>query len=290
MMAGPTELSCRSASLEAVVTTAITPSLRYYDFDEGHFNEHCCPRATSMADSLFTIFPNHQDLLSLELEELGGVLLEIVPGVMQNGMFNTGSLMAPLFPTIGAGYPPGLQSPVRIAIAEALSWLIGQGLLILDPDQPASWYRPTRRAQTIKTRADVEAFRKGRILPVELLPPNLVAKVWPLFLRGDHDVAVFQAFKEVEVSTRKAANAKGASYPDDLVGVTLMRRAFHPDNGPLTDASRVAAEREAVMALFAGSIGHAKNPSGHRDVDVKPQDAARLIVFAAYLLDNVEQR
>jgi uncharacterized protein (TIGR02391 family) len=113
--------------------------------------------------------------------------------------------------------------------------------------------------------------------------------VWPLFLRGDHDVAVFQAFKEVEVSVRKAANAKGGGFPDDLVGVTLMRKAFHPDNGPLTDTSRVTAEREAEMALFAGAIGYAKNPAGHRDVDVSPQEAARLIVFAAHLLDMVDQ-
>jgi hypothetical protein len=220
-----------------------------------------------MADNLFTIFPNPDDLLTLEAEELGGVLLEIVPGVMQNGMFDVGALLAPLFPPFEPGYPPGLQSQVRIVIAEALSWLVSQGLLILDPDQPASWYRPTRRAQKLKSRADVEAFRKGRMLPVELLPPVFVGKVWPLFLRGDHDVAVFQAFKEVEVSARKAANVKGAGYPDDLVGVTLMRKAFHPETGPLSDASRVTAEREAEMALFAGSIGHAKNPPGHRDVD-----------------------
>jgi class 3 adenylate cyclase len=47
-----------------------------------------------------------------------------------------------------------------------------------------------------------------------------------------------------------------------------MRRAFHPETGPLTDTSRVAAERDAEMALFAGAIGHAKNPPGHRDVDL----------------------
>jgi hypothetical protein len=128
------------------------------------------------------------------------------------------------------------------------------------------------------------------MLPVELLPAVLIEKVWPLFLRGDHDVAVFQAFKEVEVFTRKAANAKGAGFPDDLVGVALMRKAFHPVNGPLRDVAGVAAEQEAEMALFAGAIGHAKNPTGHRDVHVPPQQAARLIVFAAHLLDVVERR
>jgi Protein of unknown function (Hypoth_ymh) len=87
----------------------------------------------------------------------------------------------------------------------------------------------------------LEVCRKGRMLPVELLQPALTERVWPQFLRGDHDVAIFQAFKEVEVAIRKAANVKGAGYPDDLVGTTLMRRAFHPESGPLTDMSLVFA-------------------------------------------------
>ncbi len=134
------------------------------------------------------------------------------------------------------------------------------------------------------------AFRKGRTLPVELLQPTLAEKVLPQFLRADHDVGVFQAFKEVEVAVRKAANAKGAGYPDDLVGTTLMRKAFHPESGPLRNTALVAAERDAEMHLFAGAIGHAKNPTSHRDVTLNPQEAARLVVFASHLLSIVEQR
>jgi hypothetical protein len=86
------------------------------------------------------------------------------------------------------------------------------------------------------------------------------------------------------VAVRKAANGKGAGYPDDLVGTTLMRRAFHPESGPLTDMSLVVSEREAEMHLFSGAIGHGKNPPSHRDVEPAPQEAARLIVFASHLL------
>jgi hypothetical protein len=118
----------------------------------------------------------------------------------------------------------------------------------------------------LKTRTDVEAFRKGRILPTDLLPTLFAEKVVPLFRRGDHDVAVFQAFKEVEVAVRHAANTKGAGYADSEVGTTLMRKAFHPETGPLADKTLVVAEREAEMHLFAAAIGHAKNPTSHRDV------------------------
>jgi len=140
---------------------------------------------------------------------------------------------------------------------------------------------PTRRAQGLRTRVDVEAFRKGRILPDDLLPSVLAEKVVPLFRRGDHDVAVFQSFKEVEVAVRKAANAKGAGYWDSDLGVPLMRKAFHPDTGPLTDKSIIYSEREAEMHLFSGAIGHANNPASRRDVAISAPEAARLIVFAS---------
>jgi len=38
--------------------------------------------------------------------------------------------------------------------------------------------------------------RHGNILPVGLLHPRLAEKVRPMFLRGDYDVAVFQALNK----------------------------------------------------------------------------------------------
>jgi hypothetical protein len=66
----------------------------------------------------------------------------------------------------------------------------------------------------------------------------------------------------------KRANVKGAGFADDLVEVSLMRRAFLPEGGPLTDMTKVIAERKAEMALLSGAIGHAKNHAGHRDVNL----------------------
>jgi hypothetical protein len=243
-----------------------------------------------MTQSLLLIFPNLCDLLALEPEELGGVILEVAPMVMQNGLFTSHSFLAQLFTSVGPSYPHGNHRKVELAIAEAMSWLETQGLIIHDPGQPSPWFTLTRRGKNLRTRADVEAYRKGRMLPVELLQPKLADKVWPLFLRGDHDVAVFQAYKEIEVATRRTSNSKGAGYPDDLVGIALMRKAFHPENGPLRDEARVAAEREAEMHLFSGAIGHIRNPVGHHEVNLSPLEAARLIVFSSHLLGIIEAR
>ncbi|WP_292533213.1 TIGR02391 family protein [Methylocystis sp.] len=240
--------------------------------------------------SLLSIFPKPEDLLALTPEDLGGAIIEVAPSLAQRGMFNIDSLVSALYPITGASYPDSSRDAIVMAMAESLAWLSTQGLIVRDPQQPARWYRLTRRAVNLHNRADVEVFRKGRLLPYELVPALLAQKVVPLFRRGDFDVAVFQAFKEVEVAVRKTANAKNAGYPDSDIGVSLMRKAFHPENGPLTDTTVVVAEREALQQLLAGAIGHAKNPTSHRDIVIDAQEAARLILFASYLLGIVEQR
>ena len=239
--------------------------------------------------TIIETFPDPQTLLDFEPEELGLVLIEFIPAISQNGMFSVGEITAQMFPPVGPRYAGNLHRPIELALAESVSWLMREGLVIQDPGQSASWLRLTRRALKLQSRADIDAYRAGHNLPTELLQPILIEKVQPLFVRGDHDTAVFQAFRQVEIAVRTAANKRNAGYPDDLVGVTLMRRAFHPEGGSLTDATKVPAEREAQAALFAGAIGHCKNPPGHRDVQLAPKEAARLIVFASHLLDLVER-
>jgi uncharacterized protein (TIGR02391 family) len=170
-----------------------------------------------------------------------------------------------------------------MAIAEAWQWLESEGLVMADPDQPNGFFCLTRKGAALKSTSDIEAYRHGNILPEGLLHPKLVAKVRPMFLRGDYDVAVIQAFKLVEISVREAAQL-----PDDWVGQKLMREAYKPDSGALTDMNTPAGERQAVMELFSGAIGHGRNPPSHRDVVIARVDAARLIGLASYLLELVD--
>ena len=235
--------------------------------------------------TILEIFPQPAELMALAPEDLAGVLVEIIPGVSQSAGFMIDNFLAQIYTIHGNGYPPRTQSEIALAFAEALSWMETQGIIVRNPNQPAAWYLLTKRGQHLKNRTDLEAFRKGRTLPVELLQPALAAKVHHLFLRGDHDTAVFQAFKEVEIAVRKAGN-----YANSVVGRELMQKAFHPDTGPLRDKALIPAERDSEMFLFSGAIGHAKNPSGHREVNLGREDAARLIVFASHLLGIVDQR
>jgi hypothetical protein len=57
----------------------------------------------------------------------------------------------------------------------------------------------------------------------------MAEKVRPMFMRGDYDVGVFQAFKDVEIAVRRAAGLS-----DSDIGRKLMQAAFRPEGGPLT--------------------------------------------------------
>jgi hypothetical protein len=93
------------------------------------------------------------------------------------------------------------------------------GLLAPTPDDHSGdWVFLTRASEKLQTRAHIERFRKATLLSPKLLHANHP---------GKHDTAVFEAFKEAEVAVRKACG-----YDAKVIGVQLMRQAFHPETGP----------------------------------------------------------
>lgn len=220
--------------------------------------------------------PNEQAVLQLEPEVLGGYIME--------------SLSNPKAGLPSDLHPNNLTSrmwnhykseKVNEAILEAWAWLVREGLLIPKKD---GWYFIGKRGQQVKGRQDLDSFRRSNILPKNSLHPVIAAAVWSNFIIGKHDIAVFEAFKEVEVAVRTA----GGFQPTDI-GVDLMSKAFKVDNGPLTDMSLPDPERKATLLLFMGAIGLFKNPSSHRHVPLSdPHEAAEMISFASLLMRMVD--
>lgn len=236
------------------------------------------------------LIPDVDHLLSLEAEELATLLLAALTDQRQNNLVALPNFLSSLsnhHPHRGS-YSDPRKDEIATAITEAWNWLEVQGLLIPAPGiNGSNGFRMfSRRALKMKAPDDVARFARSRRIQKEALHPKIAEKVWSAFMRGEYDVAVFQAMKAVEVSVREA----GGFNPGDL-GTDLMRKAFHEDNGPLADKSTEKSERQARSALFAGAIGSYKNPHSHRDVDLnEPDEALEIVLLANHLLRIVDGR
>lgn len=186
------------------------------------------------------------------------------------------------------GWPPHAQQAVEHVLAEAVSWLKREGLVmdgLVGTQAGPGKLVFTRRGLQLRTLEDVARYREASALPAALVHPCIVGRVIPLFASGDRDIAVLCAFRAVEIAVRTAAG-----WDEKRFGVVMMQEAFNPDNGPLTDRSLRESERKAERDLFAGAFGHGRNPVNHNDLNMGPVEAARLILLASHLLSIVEKR
>jgi len=230
------------------------------------------------------IFPPVETVLEMEPEELAPFLLRYLDktGAQQLNRHNFLLGNSPNFRDwVGDDYQR------KEAVMERLSpaWMWLERELFIAPKGSTNLMFITHRGREVLESEDFEAYKKASLLPSDNLDPILVRKATPAFIRGDYELAVIGAFKEVEVRVRKVAKLTNKD-----IGVKLMRRAFG-DTGTLTDKEADKGEQDATRELFVGAIGTFKNPSSHRDVDFSdPNEASDMIHFANQLLRIVERR
>ena len=236
--------------------------------------------------ALRTLVPEARSVLEMQTADLAGYLLEVLlsAGPMDSGIWNRRNYcMQASREYVNAGEPSNMD--VGIACSSAWAWLEANGFICKHPEQDNDWYIPTSRGKTLGTHQDLRTYMTSEQLPESLLHPELLVNVRPLFFQSRFETAVFEAFKTLEVTIRNTAELG-----HDLVGVALASRAFHSDDGPLTNLATEKGERVALMNLMTGALGSYKNPASHRRVEISAEEARDMIILASHLLKIVESR
>lgn len=190
-----------------------------------------------------------------------------------------------------------------LQLASALHHLFVSGILVDWPlndrtqpnDSRSDVFQLTAWGRTVQQKGEGGArfARATRRLGVDL-HDAIAAKVDPLIAVGAFEQAALVGLRSVEARVRRLTGEPQGKNGRPLIGTALMRFAFSPEGGPLSDPEADAGENTGTMELFSGAFGAVRNIVAHTEVEWNDStEAAEYVLLAdllARLLDRVEMR
>ena len=141
-----------------------------------------------------------------------------------------------------------------------------------------------------RTRYDSAKEKKNGIDYFALLNihPRILKASKKLFLNCHYPMAIFEAFKQVEIMVKEKSEIKGK------FGASLMQEAFSANspilkvNDGLKDSDE--DEQKGFMMLFTGAQIGIRDPKGHDNIEQKdPKVAIQYIAFASLLCQMIDK-
>ena len=240
--------------------------------------------------SLNDLIPQAAAVLALPPEELAAAVLRTLSISVSSSPRNQapGEISSHNYCTQQAQrYQDSRHNELAVAIATAFQYLVTTGMLVRSPfSLRADLFVLTPRAQSLKTDADYRRYRHSVSYPRGTIDPAIEEGTFAEFMKGDYETAVFKAFKLLEDLVRQNSGAA-----NEEIGVSLMRSAFRPKTGALTDRTEHTGEQEALMHLMAGAIGRFKNPTSHRFTGLDdPRTTIEILQLASLLVRIASER
>jgi Protein of unknown function (Hypoth_ymh) len=240
------------------------------------------------------LFPTADRLLEASEVEIERAVLRRVVEVTDDPMrrmIGRDSVATELFGVAVGSYDIGKRSAVDRAISRAWKKLEDAGLIEEpDPYNGKNGFRVVSQSGRAAILKDDVAGAKARsMFTREMFHPSLPDAAWNAFRAGYYDTAVFEAFKAVEVAVLKKGLRKNGIVEGEH-GVRLMKKAFDPDAGPLTDmGAKTPARKARRCELFTGAMGELRNPKAHGDPTItSPLVAVEELMTAGALLRIVD--
>jgi len=175
----------------------------------------CGASARTAMTTLADLIPDPELLLALPPEQVGKQLLRLAAEYDQNGVIAfdlfTGEALTNYstsqFGGGGARYPAKWARQLELAVAEARWWL--ELAMLIVPAEGINgrngFKRISRKGrELLRDDAAFETYVAASAFPKSMLHPAIADEVWLQLSQGKLDVAVFVAFRQVEIAVRVA--------------------------------------------------------------------------------------